>query len=310
MLLQLLIFALALTALLFSAKIFTQSAEKIGVFFKMPSFVIGIFIVGIGTSLPELVSGSLSVLRQHSEIAVGNIVGANVSNLLLVTGLGIVLRRKSIELGSNYIFIDLHYLIGSFVVFGIMAYDGRIVFAEAFMGLIIFAVYSVYLLKSDIGTTEENSSKTNPKFPWKACLLLLGALVGIYFGADYTIHSLSNIAKSLGIPSSIIALTLLSLGTTLPELSVNLTCIKQGKAEMAVGNVLGSCVFNCLVIPGIATLFGPIQVPQNIVYFSLPLMLIFGVLFYLLTQDKRMSPWEGALFVCLYVFFVVKTISF
>jgi cation:H+ antiporter len=308
MLLQFLIFGVALTALLFSAKIFTESAEKIGKFFKLPSFVIGIFIVGIGTSLPELVSGSLSVLRQHSEIAMGNIIGANVSNLLLVTGLGITLHRKAIELGSNYIFIDLHYLVGSFVVFGIMAYDGRIDFGEAFMGLVIFTVYTVYLLKSD---PEEDATESahKGKFPWQAGLLLLGAVVGIYFGAEYTIDSLSKIAKSLGVPSSIIALTLLSLGTTLPELSVNLRCISQGKAEMALGNVLGSCVFNCLVIPGIATLFGPILVPVNILYFSLPLMLIFGLLFYLLTQDKRMSPWEGALFVCLYLFFVIKTVQ-
>ncbi len=309
MLIQFLTFAIALAILLFSAKIFTNAAEKIGAFFKLPSFVIGIFIVGIGTSLPELVSGSLSVMRQHSEIAIGNIIGANVSNLLLVTGLGIALHRRTIVLGSNYIFIDLHYLVGSFVVFGIMAYDGRIDFGEAFMGLVIFTIYTVYLLKSDPGEDAAVESTRKAKFPWLAGLLLLGATVGIYFGAEYTIQSLSKIAKSLGVPSSIIALTLLSLGTTLPELSVNLRCISQGKAEMALGNVLGSCVFNCLVIPGIATMFGPILVPTNILYFSLPLMLVFGLLFYLLTQDKRMSPWEGALFVCLYVFFVVKTVQ-
>ena len=108
------------------------------------------------------------------------------------------------------------------------------------------------------------------------------------------------------VPEAIIALTVLSIGTTLPELAVNVTAIRAGKGEMAIGNVLGSCIFNTLVIPGMASLFGPITVTKELLSFSLPVMAATGILFYLLTQDKRISEWEGILFVMIYGLFIFK----
>jgi cation:H+ antiporter len=116
---------------------------------------------------------------------------------------------------------------------------------------------------------------------------------------------LGKIAISLHVPSSIVALTLLSLGTTLPELVVNISAIRQGKAELAVGNVLGSCIFNTLVIPPVASLFGTITVPRDLWVFSLPVMAASGLLFYMLAADKKMSVYEGLLFVSIYVVFVL-----
>lgn len=305
MLFNLLIFIGALTLLLTAARYFTNSAESIGLWLKLPAFVIGIFIVGIGTSLPELVSGVLSVNQGASEIVSGNIIGANISNILLVTGFAVALHRKPIALTSTYIYIDLHFLLGSFFTFYIIAYDSVITFGEAFVGLVIFGIYSVYLIK---GGTKNETEQTEPhtKFPLKAFGLLLLSAVGIYFGADYTVQSISDIAIALSIPKSIIALTVLSLGTTLPELAVNISAIKQGKAEMAIGNVLGSCVFNTLVIPAITSAVGAVLVPTVLLSFSLPVMAACGLFFYLLTQDKRISVWEGLMLVMIYLLFVLK----
>lgn len=310
MLIQIVIFVVALAGLLMAAKFFTDAAEKIGLYFKFPSFVIGIFIVGIGTSLPELVSGILSVNKNASEILSGNIIGANISNILLITGLAVALNRKSISLGSTYIYIDLHFLIGAIFFFYMIAYDGIIVWNEAFIGILMFLVYSVYLIRNNT-TTDTGISETAPaQFPIKDLGLLLLAGVGIYFGADYTVASLEQIALALSIPPAIIALTLLSLGTTLPELAVNISAIKAGKAEMAMGNVLGSCIFNTLAIPGITSLIGNINVPANLLGFSLPVMAGCGLLFYLLTQDKKISVWEGLMLVLLYLLFMLKIAGF
>jgi cation:H+ antiporter len=307
MLSSVLIFIAALTVLLFSAKFFTESAEAIGTWLKLPQFVIGIFIVGIGTSLPELVSGILSVRNGVSEILPGNIIGANISNILLVTGLAVAINRKPIELGSDYIYIDLHFLVGSFLMFYMIAYDGVIQFSEAFVGLFAFIVYAIYLIKGGTAETPEpNTSTAKASFPIKDLLILAGTAVGIYFSADYTISSISDIATGLNVPKSIIALTLLSLGTTLPELAVNITALRQGKAEMAIGNVLGSCVFNTFMIPALAATFGDITVPASLLSFSLPVMAACGLLFYLLTQDKRISVWEGLLLVMIYGLFLLK----
>jgi cation:H+ antiporter len=132
--------------------------------------------------------------------------------------------------------------------------------------------------------------------------------VGIYFGADHTVSSITDIATRLALPPSLIALTVLSLGTTLPELAVNISAIKQGKAEMAVGNVLGSCIFNTLAIPFAAASVGTVNVPESLLAFSLPVMLGSGLFFYLLTLDKRISRWEGWLFAGLYALFLLQLV--
>jgi cation:H+ antiporter len=309
MAMQLLIFAASLALLVFSARFFTSAAEKIGYFLKMPQMVIGIFIVGIGTSLPELISGSLAVKQGTSEILSGNILGSNISNILLITGLAVVfsqvMLKRGIDLASSYIFIDLHFLIGSFFYFCMIAYDGVIKTPEALMGLGIFIIYSLYLIRNVESIDVSKEKKEKGPFPIMSVGILLAACLGIYFGAEYTVSSLGKIAISLHVPSSIVALTLLSLGTTLPELVVNISAIRQGKAELAVGNVLGSCIFNTLVIPPVASLFGTITVPRDLLVFSLPVMAASGLLFYMLAADKKMSVYEGLLFVSIYVVFVL-----
>jgi len=309
MAMQLLIFAASLALLVFSARFFTSAAEKIGDFLKMPQMVIGIFIVGFGTSLPELISGSLAVKQGTSEILSGNILGSNISNILLITGLAVVfsqvMLKRGIDLASSYIFIDLHFLIGSFFYFCMITYDGVIKTPEALMGLGIFIIYSLYLIRNVESIDVSKEKKEKGPFPIMSVGILLAACLGIYFGAEYTVSSLGKIAISLHVPSSIVALTLLSLGTTLPELVVNISAIRQGKAELAVGNVLGSCIFNTLVIPPVASLFGTITVPRDLLVFSLPVMAASGLLFYMLAADKKMSVYEGLLFVSIYVVFVL-----
>lgn len=296
---------LALTGLLVSANFFTKSAEKIGNYLVLPPFVVGVFIVGIGTSLPELIAGIISVKNQSSEILSGNIIGANISNILLITGLAVAINKRNISLSSGYMYIDLNYLIGSFLFFYIISYDGHIDFTESFFGLLMYVIYSIFLIK---GETQDTIKKQTGKksLPVVSLLILTVSAIGIYFSADFTISSLEKIAIDLSIPKSIVALTLLSLGTTLPELAVNISAIRQGKAEMAIGNILGSCIFNTLVVPAIAAIFGKISVPDNLIQFSLPVMAACGLLFYLLTQDKKISVWEGLMFICLYGLFIFK----
>lgn len=302
------LFLPALVVLLLSARFFTASAVELGKYFHLPEFVIGIFIVGIGTSLPELISGVISVRSGASEILPGNIIGADISNMLLVTGLAVIIYRKQIHLGSAYIAIDMHYLLGSIFLFTVTAYDGSITGVEAIFGLIVFIIYSIYLIKN--GRTEiEESVSSKKSWPLKAVLIILASSVGIYYGAEYTVSSIGMMATHFGVPSSIIALTLLSLGTTLPELAVNIEAIRQNKAEMAIGNVLGSSVFNTLVIPAVASLFGIIQVPDSLLAFALPYLCGTVILFYFILQDKKMSVWEGIMFVVLYGLFLLQTSS-
>ena len=305
------VFFISIAALLAAAKYFTQSAENIGNWIKLPSFVIGIFILGVGTSLPELISGFISVQKGYSEIVPGNIIGANISNILLITGVSVLLNRKNILLHSNYIYIDLHFLLGAFTYFFVVCYDEKINLTESIIGILIYIVYASYLTLSEKKNTLNNTnilSLSIKRFPFQSVGILILSVITIYFSANYTIESLVKMAEFLNIPNSIIALTILSLGTTLPEIAVSYTVIKAGNAQMALGNVLGSCIFNTLVIPSLISFKSEIIVPSELISFSLPFMTACGLLFYFLTQDKKISVWEGLLFLLLYLLFIIQTV--
>ena len=311
MLISSLIFIISLLILIVSARFLTRAAETLGHHFGMSSFVIGVFIVGIGTSLPELVAGVLAGFSGNSEIVSGNVLGANISNIFLIMGLVAVLSRKGIELGGDYIMVDLNFLIGSSLMLGLIMMDGEIVFSEGVFLLAAYAIYSCFLFKSSQKALFEKNGKDLPVkrvFPIKALIILLASGIGIYIGADYTVKSIVAIAQYLAVPTSLISLTALSLGTTLPELTVSISAFRQKKSALAVGNILGSCVFNALLIPGVVSGFGAIQVPEYLIGFSLPVFIVASILFYLLTQDKKISPSEGMLFLVFYAFFISKTI--
>jgi cation:H+ antiporter len=128
----------------------------------------------------------------------------------------------------------------------------------------------------------------------------------IYLGARFVVDALESIATRLGIAPSIIAVTLLSVGTTLPEMVVSATAARAGKADVAVGNILGSCVFNSLVVSGVASMVGRVTAPEELLSLPLPVFGVAALLFYLLTLDKRISRWEGLLFMLAYGLFIME----
>jgi cation:H+ antiporter len=311
-LLNLVTFATSLAVLLAAARFFTTSAERVGLALGMSPFAIGVLILSAGTSLPELVASIVAVSRGSSEIVVGNVLGANLSNLLLVMGAVAISARKSIRLGEQYIFIDMHFLLGAAVLAALALRDGAVGRIEGATLLAAYVLYLVYLMRegrteSDltVGGTTAVARETGT-FPWRDVLVIVAASALIYAGARYTISSLEAVALAVGVAPAIVALTLLSIGTTLPELVVSALAARAGKADVAVGNVLGSCVFNTLAIFGVASLIGPLAATPEMLELPLPVFGAAALLFYLLTLDKRVSRWEGLLFMLVYALFVLE----
>ena len=208
--------------------------------------------------------------------------------------------------------VDLHFLIGASLLLALMMMDGSIGFSEGPFLLAAYGIYGHFLLISNReppATAVGAEPSVKAVFPLKSLLILLVSGFGIYGGADQTVASITALAGHLAVPPSLISLTLLSLGTTLPELAVGITAIRQGKHEIAVGNILGSCIFNALVIPGGVSLFATIAIPSHLLAFSLPFFVVASLLFYLLTQDKKISPSEGLLFLVFYGFFISKAVA-
>lgn len=304
MLLLFLAFVGSLAVLLVSARWFTRAAERIGLALGLSSFMVGVIIVGVGTSLPELITGLISVNQGVSQIVSGNVLGANASNLLLILGVSTVFSvLRPVYLGEAYIAIDLHFLVGSAFVLGVVMFDGVVGRVEGLGLLVVYGVYVAYLLRE--GSSGQSGGTRPPVAPRDLLVVALSA-VGVYFGGEWTVDSLQGLAGGLGVPTAIVAVTVLALGTTLPELVVSITAARQGKASLAVGNILGSCVFNALVVVGAGAVYGTVQAPPELTGFALPFVVGASLLFYLLVQDRRISSWEGMLFLVMYALFILE----
>ena len=313
-------FVAALALLLVAARFFTGAAEQMGLALGMSPFIIGVFIVAIGTSLPELVASIISVRAGTSEIVSGNVLGANAANLLLILGaVSVAVPAGRVLLGEQYLFIDLHFLLGATLALGTAMADGRVTPVEGMLLLLGYVVYVAYLLAE--GRTESAEAAQAARLPdadataaaaaarrrlYRDVAVLVASGFAIYLGGDWTVASLERLAREMRISPAIASVTILSVGTTLPELAVSVTAARRGLAALAVGNILGSCVFNALAVTGAAATLGGIDVPEALRHFALPFVGAVSLLFYLLTQDKRISRWEGLLFLVLFLLFLVK----
>jgi len=304
------LFVMALAVLVKSSDYFVRSASRIGLFFGMPAFLIGVTIVAIGTSFPELISSIISVIEGASEIVTGNVVGANITNIFLILGIGAVIGRK---LKSTYgvVHVDLPMLAGAAFLFTFIIWDTKVTLFESLLLIVVIILYLIYAVNVRKKHPEEGTRLKAPKgvreeFPKKELFILIISLVLIFVGAKYTIDSIINLSQLLGIGKEIIAASVLSLGTTLPELMVTVSAARKGKSEMAIGNILGSNIFNMLGVVGVAGLFGTIAVAQSILMFALPFMVGAILLYVFVALDNEITKWEGGLFLILYVFYISR----
>ncbi|MAH32827.1 conjugal transfer protein TraR [archaeon] len=307
------VFIASLIVLIKASDYFTDSAEKIGIFFGLPAFIAGVTIVAVGTSLPELISSIFAVLRNSSEIVVGNVIGSNITNIFLILGIIAILSKK-LKIAYELIHVDLPLLVGSAFLLAITIWDGIFSLGEAFLCIAGFLIYLNYTLNSEKRHKDKEIKKEMKglkieKLGFKVWAILVISAFFIFLGAKYTIESVIELSEILNVGKEIIALTAVALGTSLPELTVSVAAIRKGKPEIAVGNVLGSNIFNSFLVMGIPALFGTLIIPNNILIFALPIMIIATLLFFFITQEKEITRWEGWLLVLFYVFFVGKIVG-
>ena len=302
------VFIGSLFTLIKSSDYFTNSAEKIGVYFGFPAFVVGATIVAFGTSLPELVTSILAVMRNSSEIVVGNVLGSNIANIFLVLGIAAIISKK-IKITYEIVHVDLPFLVGSTFLLAITIRDKSFHLPEALifiLGLIIFIQYTIEKNMKK-GTSKGNEKSQKKKsFPFLDIFVLVISSIFIFLGAKYTIEAVINLSKILSLKKEIIAVSAVALGTSLPELAVTIISTKKGNSEIAVGNVIGSNLFNTFAVMGIPALFGSLVIPASIITFVLPMMVISVILFYVICQDNEVTKWEGWLLILFYIYFSCK----
>lgn len=294
---NILIFVVSLGALLKASDFFVEAAERIGLAIGISPFIIGVTIVAFGTSLPELATSLAAVFSGSSEIVIGNVIGSNVTNILLVLGLTAIVA-KEIVMDFDIMDIEMPLLIASaFFLYFVLA-DNHVSLYES---LLFLVALTVFLLNS---FGQKDTDVIRPPFAVKDFLILIAAGLVVYFGAKYTIFSIENIASQLGVNQDFIALSVLALGTSLPEVVVSIAAARKGKPGIAVGNVLGSNIFNTYAVIGIPSLFGNLVIPESTNTFSLPFMMGVTFLFAIGCISKKISRWEGAMLVLFYIYFI------
>lgn len=291
---------------------FTAAADQLGRSFGLSPFVVGITIMAIGTSLPELVSSVLAVLRGAPEIVAGNVVGSNITNLMLIMGItGVTVGH--LRMTHEVVHVDLPFLAGSAFLLAAILWNGEVSLGEGLLSLIGLALYLHYALKNQRVPKDERDDRHEDGRRIgrvRPSLVVLATAVLIWLGAELTVAAVVELSAILAIGTEVIAASAVALGTSLPEVMVAIAASRMGKGELAIGNVLGSNVFNAFAVIGVSALFGTLVVPASILDFALPLMVAATVLIVFMVMEKELTLWEGWLLLLFYVYYLGALFGF
>lgn len=290
-----------------------EGSSKIAKKFHIPEIIIGLTIVSIGTSMPELFVSTTSAIDGFSDMAMGNVIGSNLCNLLLILGLSSVIRP--IEFQRETRIIELPLCLFLSIIFLILSNTGgKITREESLILLCLFVCFIAYTIfmakKGEAFDKIDNEEKTLTKVPeipiLKNIFSIIIGVIALKIGGDFTVDNAVIIAEYFKISEQIISLTILAVGTSLPELVTSVMAASKGNSDIAIGNIIGSNIFNMLLIIGVSALISPIT--YNLKY-NLDMTILVGAmlilaLFPLIPPKNKMSRVNGAIYLSLYVGYI------
>ena len=290
------------------ADYFVEGSSNIAKKFKISPMIIGLTIVAMGTSMPELSVSITSSLIGKNDMSLANVVGSNMFNILMALGVSSLIINLPIKKDS--IKFDIPFLIGIGILLLLMLFDLKL---SIFEGLILIGIFVFYLwktlkpmLKKKDKDIKENEEKNKSMF--KMIVISLVGIIGIIIGGNMVVDNASKIAEIFGMSQNLIGLTIVAVGTSLPEFVTSIMAIKKGENEIAIGNVVGSNIFNILLILGVSSVVNPLII--NIVgLIDVLFMVASSVLLYLfIRKNKNLNRYQGIIFILLYVGYIIYTI--
>jgi len=299
MIFDIIFIVLGVTLVLWGADRLTEGASSLARRMNVPEMIIGLTIVAAGTSAPELFVSLVSALKGTPDMAVGNVVGSNTMNAMLIVGCAAAVAPMVIS--RSTVRKDIPFAIGATLLLMALTYDGSLSWVDGIILLAGFAAFMVYTLRqAKAGSSEEEATATNMK-TGKAVLYLIGGLAGLVVGSNVFVDHASNLAFSLGISEAVVGLTVVAGGTSLPELATSVVAARKGQSAIAIGNVIGSNVFNILMILGLTGVICPLEI-EGITLVDQAVMLVSIVLVWLFSRTRyTVERWEGVLLVAGYV---------
>jgi len=288
----------SLAILVKSADYFVEAAEKIGIHIGLSPFVVGVTIVAIGTSLPELASSIAAVLQGSTEFVIGNVVGSNITNILLVFGL-VAFFGKSFRL-KGVGKVDLPFFLISIVILLLFSLSGTFGLYGAVVSLVGIGIYLYIKLNK-----KARNIKKDLIADYKDWIVLAVTSAFIWLGSKYTVFSVIELSNQLGLGAEVLSATVVALGTSLPELMVSIISLRRSQFQIAAGNILGSNIFNTFAVMGIPALFTSIIIPRSIFVLGFPIMFLASLFFYMIIRRGHVERMHGVILLAAYVAFVL-----
>lgn len=299
----------SLVVLYFGADWLVKGSSSLATRFGVTPLVVGLTVVAFGTSMPELIVSVQAALSGSPEISVGNVVGSNVFNIGAILGLSALIYPLCVQ--RQLLRLDLPVLIVTVLLFTILFRDGRLGRWEGglfFAGMIVYTIYMIYQArKGTLAGTEVPSSSNIRVYKhwWTDAILVLLGLILLIAGSKLLVKYAVEIARMLRLSEAVIGLTIVAAGTSMPELATSVVAAVKKNNDIAIGNIVGSCIYNILLIMGISALIKPIQAPAINITDNLVMLAFTLALLPLMKSGHRVSRWEGGLLFAGYVVYML-----
>lgn len=298
------------------ADLFVTGASSVARRFHIPSLIIGLTIVAFGTSAPEAAVSITSALNGQSDITMGNIIGSNMFNLLVVVGIAawiLPFKVKETIIAKEFPFTLLGCLAVLILTFDLLLGNGGanvINRTDGLVLLMLFAVFMYYLLSVALKAVKESKDEEVMVSIGltKSMVYLVIGIAGIVFGGDIAVDAATKIAMAWGMSEAMVGLTIIAVGTSLPELMTSVVAARKGESDIALGNVIGSNIFNVFFILGISAVITPVSVSAAVAFDAVILTIISIVAFIFALTDRRFSKMEGVILALLYVVYMIFVI--
>lgn len=299
---QLILLIVGFVMLVKGADMFVDGSSGIATKLKIPQLIIGLTIVAMGTSAPEAAVSITAALKGNADITVGNIVGSNILNILIILGLSALLTPLAVA--KSTIKIEIPFMILVTLVLLIIGINGSILFWEGILLLLLFAIYLTYLFymaKKDRNESEE----TKDISILKALIFTVLGLILIVWGSSVTVDAATKLAHIFGLSERFIGLTIVALGTSLPELFTSVSAASKGNADIAIGNIVGSNIFNILFVIGISAIITPVPFASGFIFDTFAAVFAAVLLLVCSLKNNTLRRWAGILMLLSYMIYFV-----
>ncbi|MBR2744388.1 MAG: calcium/sodium antiporter [Clostridia bacterium] len=324
MILQIFLMLVGFVLLVKGADFLVDGGSNIAKKFHIPELVIGLTIVSVGTSMPELMVSLTSAVEGHSDMSIGNVIGSNLANLLLILGLCAII--KNLKFKKETKFFESPFALLITILLFIMANNkitgqtGTIDRAEGIVLVVLcvaFIIYNIIMAKKGEdfdGISKElvitNIEMNSPRYVIKSIIFIALGIAFLKFGGDFVVNSCVEIARRIGMSEKLISVTIIAIATSLPELVTSMVATKKGEIDLAIGNIIGSCIFNILLIIGVSAIITPISYSINYNKDVIILMIatLFLGLFPFIGKKDEMTRINGSIYLIGYVAYMVSLV--